>query len=186
MNRMTCRAFIITMLVTFGPAPGVYGQDLEVTCQADKDTASVNGPIIVKVRLKNVSENMMRLPEGFHVTSSVLPNGLDFPQEGIRLHFDIHPAPPEAKIVVEGLTVIVPNKFYKIKAGRAVEFNVDLGRHINYVNESLREEEISFPLHHLYSFTCYVSNRWTSKHSEESGRFKDIRAANDARVYVIP
>lgn len=80
--------------------------------------------------------------------------------------------------------MIAPNTFYKIKAGRAVEFNVDLGRHIKYVNESLREEGISFPLHHVYSFTCYVSNPWTSKHNEESGRFEAIRSTNDARVYV--
>jgi hypothetical protein len=142
---------------------------------------------MLKVRLQNVSQKTIRLPEGFHTTSSLLPNGLKFPLEGIQLHFSIHPALREAKVFVEGLTVIKPNTFYRVRPGRHVEFDVDLGPHIQYVNDFLREEGRSYRTNHVYSITCYVSNRWAYKHKGlELGAFEDIGSNEDAKLFLSP
>lgn len=183
---MTCRLVIAIMLVVFTSALDVCSQNLKVTCEAVEDTVSINGPVILKVRLQNISRRTVRLPEGFHITSSLLPNGLKFPLEGIQLDFEIRPALREAKLFVEGLTVIKPNTFYKVRPGRHVEFEVDLGPHIQYVNDFLREEGLSFSTNLVYSITCSAANRWTYKHKgTESGAFERIESSDDAKVYVF-
>ena len=64
-----------------------------------------------------------------------------------------HPALREAKRLVEELTVIKPSTFYKVRPGRHVEFEVDLGPHVQYVIDFLQGEGLSFRTNLVYSIT---------------------------------
>ena len=161
-----------------------FSQDLKITCKIANDTVSFSEPFFIKVLLQNTSKKKVKLPQGFHVKSNYLPNGLDFPQEGIELYFEISPTTPEEKVFVEGLSVIKPIRFYVIKPGKEKEFEVDISKHLVYIRNYLHEENLAIPLNVVYSVTCRASN---SLHfldeTNTSTMFKDVQSM-PVRFYV--
>lgn len=154
-----------------------FSQDLKITCKIADDTVSFSEPFFIKVLLQNTSKNKIKLPQGFHVKSNYLPNGLDFPQEGIELFFEISPTTPEAKVFIEGLTVIKPVRFYVLRPGKQKEFEVDISKHLVYIQHFLLKENLKIPLNVLYSITCRASNSlYFLDETNTSTMFKDIKS----------
>jgi hypothetical protein len=141
------------------------------------DTVSFSEPFFIKVLLQNTSKNKIKLPQGFHVKSNYLPNGLDFPQEGVELYFEISPTTPEAKVFIEGMSVIKPIRFYVIRPGREKEFEVDISKHLVYIRKFLHQENLEIPLNVVYSLTCRVSNSlYFMDETKTSAMFKDVKS----------
>lgn len=161
-----------------------FSQDVKITCTMANDTVSFSEPVFVKVLLRNTSKKKIRLPYGFHVKSNYLPNGLDFPQEGIELYFEISPATPEAKVFIEGLQVVKPTRYDVIKPGREKEFEVDLGKHMVYIRKYVEEANLEIPLNVVYSITCRASNRFHfMDETETSALFRDVQS-EPVKFYV--
>lgn len=155
---MIVQKILALILVTGVSITCSFSQKLRITCKARNDTVSISEAIFIKVVVHNTSTTKVILPEGFHVKSNYLPNGLDFPLEGIELYFDISPAAPQAKVFIEGLSVLKPVKFYAIRSGKEKEFEVDIGKHLNYIRKFLQNENLEIPLNVVYSLTCRASN----------------------------
>ena len=174
---MIVRRILVLVLITGVSLTYSFSQDLKLTCGIANDTVSISKPFFIKVLLQNTSKKKIKLPQGFHVKSNYLPNGLDFPLEGIELYFNIFPTAPEAEVFIEGLSVIKPSQFYVVRPGNEKEFTVDIGKHLEYIREFLEKENPEIPLNVVYSITCRASNSlYFLEETKDSTMFMDIQS----------